>query len=86
MNFKAIEQAMLDELANPKRCYLPNSPVSFVKSRLQNQGFTNEAVWFWSRVCSSNVKFNIEKLDAIYPKLEALANKERMPEWGTRGT
>lgn len=85
MNIKAVEQAIKDEIANPQKCYLPNCPELFVKSRLQRQGLHEEAKWFWNTVVYRS-KFNVEKIDALIPQLNSLNANERMPEWGTRGT
>lgn len=86
MDFKAIEQAMRDEIANPKECYMPNSPAIFVKGRLHNMGLHEEALWFWRNVTCSLPQFGIEALDSLLNTLNSLNAKEKMPEWGTRGT
>lgn len=85
MNFKAIEAAIREEINNPEKYYMPNSPALFVKSRLQNQQLAEEAVWFWNTYCARK-SFNIEAIDALMPALNKLNEKERMPEWGTLGT
>ena len=86
MDFKAIEQAIRDEIANPKGCYMPNSPAVFVKGRLHNMGLHQEALWFWRNIACSMPQFGIESLDRLLPTLNSLDAKERMPEWGTQGT
>lgn len=86
MDFKAIEQAMRDEIANPKGCYLPNSPEIFVKGRLHDMGFHEEGLWFWRNICCSVPQFGVEALDRLLPELKALNANEKMPAWGTYGT
>ena len=85
MNFKAIEQAIKDEISSPQPCYMPNCPASFVKSRLSKQQLHEEAKWFWEKIVWRS-KTGIESIDALIPKLNALDAHERMPKWGTYGT
>ena len=84
MNYEAIADAMREEIANPLKCYMPNSPGAFVKDRLSKAKLTEEAKWFWSRYCSG--RFVDPGLDNLYVQLEELTAKESMPAWGTRGT
>lgn len=84
MNYEAIANAMQEEIANPLKCYMPNSPGAFVKDRLLKANLREEAKWFWSSYCCC--KFNVQELDSLYIKLQALTAKESMPEWGTKGT
>lgn len=85
MNFEAIKQTIKDEIANPERCYMPNSPASFVKHKLIEKGFKEEAKLFWDKIVWDS-KFGILEIDALIPTLNGLNANERMPEWGTRGT
>ena len=84
MNYAAIAAAMQAEIDNPLKIYMPNSPGAFVRDRLFKDCMWEEATWFWSHYCSRS--FKDPGLDNLYFKLEALAAKESMPDWGTRGT
>lgn len=85
MNYSAIAAAMQAEIDNPLKLYMPNSPGAFVRDRLFKQCHWEEATWFWSHYCSGGF-FGDSNLDNLYVKLEALAKKEFMPDWGTHGT
>ena len=85
MNFEAIEQAIKDEIKDAKRCYMPNIPAAFVKNRLQDMGFSEEAKTFWDHVVWRR-RFGIDAIDDLMIKLNNLDKNERMPEWGTYGT
>lgn len=82
MDFKAIEKAMRDELENPQKCYLPNSPTSFVRDRLLKGMWWDEAYWYWQCACSN--RFPQESLNNLHKELKKL--EQNMPEWGTKGT
>ena len=84
MNYAAIAAAMQAEIDNPLKLYMPNSPGAFVRDRLFKDCMWEEAIWFWSHYCSRS--FKEPGLDDLYVQLEALAAKESMPDWGTRGT
>jgi len=84
MNYQAIATAMREEIANPKTCYMPNSPAAFVRQRLFERGHWQEATWFWNCVCLD--KFGIDDLDELNDELKQLDANEAMPEWGTKGT
>lgn len=84
MNYAAIAAAMQAEIDNPKKLYMPSSPGCFVRDRLFKDCHWEEATWFWSHYCSRS--FSVQELDDLNVKLEALASKETMPDWGTRGT
>lgn len=84
MNYQAIATAMQEEIANPLKCYMPNSPAAFVRQRLFERGHWQEATWFWNCVCLD--KFGIDDLDELNDELKQLDANEAMPEWGTKGT
>ena len=84
MNYAAIAAAMRAEIETPQKLYMPNSPGAFVRDRLFKECLWEEATWFWSHYCSRS--FGVQELDDLNVKLEALASKETMPDWGTRGT
>jgi hypothetical protein len=84
MNYEAIAAAMKAEIEDSKTLYMPNSPGAFVRDRLFKDCLWEEATWFWSHYC--NRSFGDPGLDNLYVQLEALAAKESMPDWGTRGT
>ena len=84
MNYEAIKNAMQAEVDSPQKYYMPNSPGAFVRDRLFKELEWESAVWFWSHYCSRN--FGDPGLDNLYVQLEALAAKESMPDWGTKGT
>ena len=84
MNYAAIAAAMQAEIDNPLKLYMPNSPGAFVRDRLFKDCYWEEAAYFWSCYCSRQF-FNQEMQD-LYVKLESLAAKESMPDWGTKGT
>lgn len=84
MNYTAIASAMQAEIDNPMKLYMPSSPGCFVRDRLFKDCLLEEATWFWSNYCSYS--FGVQELDDLNVKLEALAAKETMPDWGTRGT
>lgn len=84
MNYDAIASAMMAEINNPQRLYMPNSPGSFVQQRLTITNFAAEAAWFWSGYCSRI--FGVPELDELNVKLSELAANEKMPDWGTKGT
>jgi hypothetical protein len=84
MNYAAIAAAMRAEIEAPQKLYMPNSPGAFVRDRLFKECHWEEATWFWSHYCSGG--FFGPELDDLYIKLEELAKKELMPDWGTRGT
>jgi hypothetical protein len=83
MNYIAIEQAMKAEIADPKNCYMPNSPGAFVRDRLFKDCLWEEASWFWGCYCRGG--FGIVSLDNLMLQLNEL-DKSTMPEWGTKGT
>lgn len=85
MNYEVIEQCIKDEIADPKGCYMPNSPAIFVRDRLNKVGYPEEAKYFWIRAGFS-VPFGVESIDALVVKLNNLDKKERMPSWGMYGT
>lgn len=84
MNYQAIAIAMQDEIANPRTCYMPNSPAAFVRDRLFKRGHFEEATWFWGCVCRG--KFGVDDLDQLNDELEQLNAAESMPSWGYGGT
>jgi hypothetical protein len=84
MNYAAIAAAMQAEIDNPLKLYMPNSPGAFVRDRLFKDCHWEEATFFWG--CYCNRSFGDPGLDNLYVQLEALAAKESMPDWGTRGT
>ena len=84
MNYAAIAAAMRAEIENPLKCYMPNSPGAFVRDRLFKECLWEEAAYFWG--CYCNRMFNSHELNDLYIELEALAAKEKMPDWGTKGT
>jgi hypothetical protein len=85
MNYEAIEQCVKDEIANPKGCYLPNTPAGAVNNRLLKAGYKEEAKYFWDCVVWRR-PFGVDSLDELMLKLNSLNKNERMPEWGTYGT
>ncbi len=84
MNYAAIAAAMQAEIDNSAKCYMPSSPGAFVRDRLFKDCMWEEAAWFWSHYCKG--RFNDPGLDSLYVKLEQLAAKEKIPDWGTYGT
>ena len=84
MNYAAIAAAMRSEIETPEKLYMPNSPGAFVRDRLFKECLWEEATWFWSHYCNGHFGYAI--LDSLYAQLEALAAKESMLDWGTRGT
>lgn len=84
MNYTAIAAAMRAEIENPQKLYMPNSPSAFVRDRLFKECLWEEAAYFWG--CSCSRMFNSHELNDLYIELEALAVKEKMPDWGTKGT
>ena len=84
MNYEAIKNAMQAEIDRPQKYYMPNSPGAFVRDRLFKNCEWESAVWFWSHYCSRT--FNSHELNDLFMELEALASKEKMPDWGTKGT
>ncbi len=84
MNYELIRAAMQEELDNPQPYYMPNSPGAFIRDRLFQQLDWDAAVWFWDHYCMR--KFDVPELDALFLKLQELTAKEKMPEWGTKGT
>lgn len=81
MNYNAIVQSMQAEIDNPKACYTPCSPAEFVRDRLCDQGFFEEAQWFWSRSCKRF--FGDPGLDNLSVRLDALASTQTLNTWGT---
>ena len=84
MNYEAIAAAMRAEIVDSKTLYMPNSPGAFVRDRLFKDCLWEEAAYFWGCYCSR--MFNSHELNDLYIELEALAAKEKMPDWGTKGT
>jgi len=84
MNHEAIKQAMLDEIADPKPVYMPNSPAAFVRDRLFTGMHWAEAAYFWQHACSR--KMPTPELQETFDKLEQLSKHEIMPAWGTYGS
>ena len=84
MNYTAIAAAMRAEIENPLKCYMPNSPGAFVRDRLFKECLWEEAAYFWGCYCSQ--MFNSHELNDLFLELEALTAKEKMPDWGTKGT
>ena len=85
MNLQAIQQAVQNEINNPKRCYMPNSPAGSVCNRLIDQNLLEESKWFWENIVWRR-KFNVQAIDELIPTLNDLNKQERMPAWGTYGT
>ena len=84
MNYAAIAAAMQAEIDNPLKLYMPNSPGGSVRDRLFKECHWEEATYFWGCYCKRF--FNNPDLDSLYVQLEALTKKEKMPDWGTKGT
>jgi hypothetical protein len=84
MNYEIIRAAMQEEIDNPQTFYMPCSPGEFIRDRLFKQSYWEEAVWFWSHYCAK--QFGVAELDSLIPELANLTAKDKMPEWGTRGT
>jgi hypothetical protein len=85
MNYEVIEQCIKDEIADPKGCYMPNSPAGFVKDRLHKAGYDEEAKALWDHFVWRR-PFGIDSIDALMLQLNSLDKKERMPSWGMYGT
>lgn len=64
-----------------------NSESSFVKQRLQQQGFLQAASLYWSFATSRNAKYVMsdETVIAQEKQLDKASNFN-MPAWGTSGT
>lgn len=84
MNFEVIRAAMQEEIDNPQAFYIPCGPGEYIRDRLFKQSYWEEAVWFWNHYCSKN--FGVAELDSLIPELIRIAAKDKMPEWGYKGT
>lgn len=73
-------------IENPVRACV-NSESSFVKERLQKQGFTEAASAYWNFVCFRNEKFVMSDETVIAQEKQlGKASSFNMPAWGTSGT
>lgn len=69
-------------IANPVRACV-NSESSFVKERLQKQGYDEAATLYWKFVCRCGNRITDETVIAQEQQLKSNFN---MPVWGTSGT
>lgn len=83
MNYAAIAAAMRAEIEDPKS-YMTSSPGCFVRDRLFKECLWEEAAWFWQHWLDKS--FGIPELDELNVTLQELGKREKMPDWGTRGT
>lgn len=83
MNIPAIAAAMRAEIED-RKSYMTSSPGDFVRDRLFRESLWEEAAWFWQHYL--NRSFGIPELDELNITLRELGSREKMPEWGTRGT